>query len=44
MIASGQGQDRALKIYQELLERFPDSPLAPQVRAQVLDMRKRLQL
>ena len=43
-IAAGQGQDRALKIYPELLERFPDSPLAPEVRSQVIDMRKRLQL
>jgi TolA-binding protein len=43
-IASGQGPDRALRIYQELLERFPESPLAPQVRSQVLEMRKRLQL
>jgi TolA-binding protein len=43
-IASGQGQDRALRLYQDLLERFPDSPLAPQVRSEVLEMRKRLQL
>ena len=43
-IASGQGQDRALRIFQELLERYPDSPLAPQVRAQAIEMRKRLQL
>lgn len=43
-IAAGQGQDRALKLYQELLERYPDSPLAPQVRAQAIEMRKRLQL
>ncbi|HET9251218.1 MAG TPA: hypothetical protein VFP58_03800 [Candidatus Eisenbacteria bacterium] len=43
-IASGQGQDRALRLYQELLERFPDSPLAPQVRAEAIEMRKRLQL
>jgi len=43
-IAAGKGQDRALRIYQDLLERYPDSPLAPEVRAQVLDMRKRLQL
>lgn len=43
-IALGQGPDRALRIYQELLERFPESPLAPQVRSQVLEMRKRLQL
>ena len=43
-IAAGKGQDRALRVYQDLLERYPDSPLAPEVRAQVLDMRKRLQL
>lgn len=43
-IGLGQGSDRALKIYQELLERYPDSPLAPTVRAQVLEMRKKLQL
>jgi tetratricopeptide (TPR) repeat protein len=43
-LASGQGPQRALKLYQELLERFPDSPLAPDVRAQVIEMRKKLQL
>lgn len=43
-IAMGQGQERALRIYQELLERYPDSPLAPGVRSQVLQMRKKLQL
>lgn len=43
-IALGQGRDRALKLYQELLERFPDSPLAPGVRSQVLEMRKGMQL
>ena len=43
-VAAGQGQDRALRIYQDLLERYPDSPLAPQVRAQAIEMRKRLQL
>ncbi|MGH7680541.1 MAG: tetratricopeptide repeat protein [Candidatus Eiseniibacteriota bacterium] len=43
-IGMGQGSDRALKLYQELLERYPDSPLAPEVRAQVLEMRKKLQL
>lgn len=40
----GQGRDRALKLYQELLERFPDSPLAPGVRSLVLEMRKGMQL
>ena len=43
-IAMGQGQERALRIYQELLERYPDSPLAPGVRSQVIQMRKKLQL
>ena len=43
-IAMGQGQEKALKIYQELLERYPESPLAPGVRSQILDMRKKLQL
>lgn len=43
-VAMGQGQEKALKIYQELLTRFPDSPLAPGVRSQILDMRKKLQL
>jgi TolA-binding protein len=43
-IAMGQGQEKALKIYQELLERYPDSPLAPGVRSQILEMRKKLQL
>jgi hypothetical protein len=40
----GQGRERALKLYQELLERFPDSPLTPGVRSQVLEMRKGMQL
>jgi TolA-binding protein len=43
-LALGQGPDQALKIYQELLRRYPSSPLAPGVRAQVLEMRKKLQL
>lgn len=43
-IGMGQGSDKALKLYQELLERYPDSPLAPEVRAQALEMRKKLQL
>ena len=43
-IAMGQGQQKALKIYEELLTRYPDSPLAPGVRSQILDMRKKLQL
>jgi TolA-binding protein len=44
LIVSGQGPDRALKLYQELLHRYPTSPLAPGVRARVLEMRKKLQL
>ena len=43
-IAMGQGQEKALKIYQELLTRYPDSPLAPGVRSHIIDMRKKLQL
>jgi hypothetical protein len=43
-LAMGQGSEKALKIYQELLERYPDSPLTPGVRSQILDMRKKLQL
>ncbi|HYR69277.1 MAG TPA: hypothetical protein VER77_05300, partial [Candidatus Dormibacteraeota bacterium] len=43
-IALGEGRDRALKLYQELLERFPDSPLTPGVRSQVIEMRKGMQL
>jgi TolA-binding protein len=43
-LAMGQGSEKALKIYQELLERFPDSPLTPGVRSQILEMRKKLQL
>jgi tetratricopeptide (TPR) repeat protein len=43
-LALGQGPERALKLYQELLERFPTSPLTPGVRSQVLEMRKNLQL
>ncbi len=43
-LAAGQGPDRALKLYQELLQRYPESPLAATVRSQVLEMRKKLQL
>ena len=43
-LASGLGTERALKLYQELLARFPDSPLVPEVRSEVLEMRKKLQL
>ena len=43
-LALGQGPEQALKIYQELLRRYPASPLAPGVRSQVIEMRKKLQL
>jgi tetratricopeptide (TPR) repeat protein len=43
-IALGQGRERALKLYQELLERFPNSPLAPGVRSLLIEMRKGMQL
>jgi TolA-binding protein len=36
--------ERAAAYYQALLERYPDSPLAAGVRAQVLALRKRMQL
>ncbi|TMQ57878.1 MAG: tetratricopeptide repeat protein [Candidatus Eisenbacteria bacterium] len=43
-IAMGEDPAKALRLYQALLERYPTSPLAPPVRAQVLEIRKRLQL
>lgn len=43
-LAMGGPPDRAMGYYQSLLERFPDSPLAPGVRAQLLAMRKKMQL
>jgi TolA-binding protein len=43
-LASGGTPERAAAYYQALLERFPDSPLAAGVRAQVLLLRKRMQL
>jgi TolA-binding protein len=43
-IAMGDDPAKALRLYQALLERYPASPLAPPVRAQVLEMRKKLQL
>jgi len=43
-IAMGEDPAKALRFYQALLERYPNSPLAPPVRAQVLDIRKKLQL
>ena len=43
-IAMGEDPAKALRLYQALLERYPASPLAPPVRAQVMEIRKRLQL
>jgi len=43
-LASGQGEEKALHLYQALVERYPDSPLATSVRAKIFDLRKRLQL
>ena len=43
-LALGGTPEKASGYYQALLERFPDSPLAPAVRAQVLLLRKRMQL
>jgi TolA-binding protein len=43
-VVMGQDPARALRLYQALLERYPASPLAPPVRAQVLEIRKKLQL
>ena len=43
-LAAGGTPERASGYYQALLERYPDSPLAAPVRAQVLLLRKRMQL
>ncbi len=43
-LAMGDDPAKALRLYQALLERYPTSPLAPPVRAQVLEIRKKLQL
>lgn len=43
-LALGTEPSRALHLYQDLLERYPDSPVAPQVRARALELRKRFQL
>ena len=43
-LASGGPPERAAELYQALLERYPDSPLASGVRTQVLQLRKRMQL
>jgi len=42
--AMGGDPAQALRYYQALLERYPASPLAPPVRAQVMELRKKLQL
>lgn len=42
--AMGEDPAKALRFYQALLERYPTSPLAPPVRARVLELRKKLQL
>lgn len=43
-LAAGQGPQEALRLYQALLERYPDSPLATSVRTKIFDLRKRAQL
>jgi TolA-binding protein len=43
-LAMGDDPAKALRLYQALLERYPTSPLAPPVRARVLEIRKKLQL
>ena len=43
-VAMGGDPAVALRLYQALLERYPASPLAPPVRAQVMEIRKKLQL
>jgi len=43
-LAAGQGPEKALHLYQALLERYPESPLATSVRTKIFDLRKRAQL
>jgi len=43
-VAMGDDPAKALRFYQALLERYPSSPLAPPVRTQVMELRKKLQL
>lgn len=43
-LAAGGPAERASGYYQALLERFPDSPLAPAVRERLLQLRKKMQL
>jgi tetratricopeptide (TPR) repeat protein len=42
--AAGLGLDQALQFYEAILLRYPNSPLAPEMRVQVMQMRKKLQL
>jgi TolA-binding protein len=44
IVVLGDDPAKALRLYQALLERYPASPLAPPVRAQVMEIRKKLQL
>lgn len=43
-LALGTEPARALRLYRDLLERYPDSPLAPRARARALALRKKFQL
>jgi TolA-binding protein len=43
-LALGTKPVQALGYYQDLLTRFPDSPLAPEARSRVLELRKKFQL
>jgi TolA-binding protein len=43
-VAMGGDPAKALRYYQAILERYPASPLAPPVRVQVMEIRKKLQL
>lgn len=43
-LAAGGPAERASGYYQALLERFPESPLAPAVREHLLQLRKKMQL
>ncbi len=43
-VAMGDDPAKALRLYQTLLERYPASPLAPPVRAEVMEIRKKIQL
>ena len=43
-LAVGREPSRALRYYQDLLERYPESAVAPEARARALELRKKLQL